>query len=104
MFVRVTCAPRLRSVEQVLSHIVIRSSTAGNTHRDTALVLDRFKNHLFAYLRRPGHPDDKEIRDILGDAKYRQGEGNELLRVRAFLKTVRSSEFLPLQQGWNIKV
>lgn len=103
VFVRATCAPRLRSVDQVLSHISFRSRIDSD-HPDTPLVLDRFKNHLFAYLRRAGHPDDKVIREILGEAKFSQGEGDGLLRVRAFLKTVRSSEFLPLQQAWTIKV
>lgn len=99
-----TSAQKVQSIDDFCSHIEVRHSAPYDYHQDGDTCLQLFRDHLFAYLKRAGHPDDKVVQDIIGSKAFQDQAGDSTLRARALLKTDMATNFLPPTRDWKIKV
>jgi hypothetical protein len=103
-FVGWVCSPQVKSVDDIIAHIRVREAPHQAPHPDNKEIMDLFHQHVVAYLRGVGHPDDQYVRDVVGANVFDAGKGDPLLRVNALLKTARASDILPTSPVWYIDV
>ncbi|KIM79825.1 hypothetical protein PILCRDRAFT_546267 [Piloderma croceum F 1598] len=101
-FVGWVCSPQVKSVDDIIAHIRVREAPHQAPHPDNKEIMDLFHQHVVAYLRGVGHPDDQYVRDVVGANVFDAGKGDPLLRVNALLKTARASDILPTSPVWYI--
>ncbi len=108
------CNKRLDNVQFLLDHISFASGVdhslvdltgdSGMTVAEWDQIFEReFQEAFGYYIRQAGHPDDEEIRKLVGES-FDSATGDRLLRARMFLAIMSGSDLVPIEKEWSIKV
>ncbi|TFK84577.1 hypothetical protein K466DRAFT_567140 [Polyporus arcularius HHB13444] len=113
-YIAAMCNKRLDNVQFLLDHIrfatgvdhslVDLTGDSGMTVAEWDQIFEReFQEAFGYYIRQAGHPDDNEIRKLVGES-FDSATGDRLLRARMFLAIMSGSDLVPIEKEWSIKV
>lgn len=100
-----TLSQHLEDLRQLGAHLSFEldSQVAPEYAPILGLLLQIFKQRVFDYFIRPGHPKST-LEGLVREIEWKGGRKDTLLRARQFLKAATSSQLLPLRLGTDIKV